>query len=291
MNGFDTTRDKDRCIDVYLHGPLATRFGEHHRLAVRTPTEAIAAFDANFPGFVAAFAEHGHYYIFADGDWRDGDEAAIMPASREIHFCPQIEGRAFLGALLVGALFPAIAGTTTATIIGGLLFAGLMIGISFLLTPKPEKPKEDKRDENYAFTGPENVTGQGAAVPLIYGRVYAGSVVVSAGLELGSDLSAAPPPVPPPTPATPNTSPAPGVPPPDGGYPAMTTDRYGTHPSGGWVRAGTTTVASRDGGTLKYVDVWQGTGTNDEYFWNYVRGYYYENDQPRDDDYQRGGHR
>lgn len=171
-------------VTIHLHGPLADQFGAVHRFDVRTPIEAVRALDANYPGFVAAFAQHSHYGLYADGDWRDGDAAASMPVSRELHICPIIEGRAFIGAALVGALFPSIAGTAAATIIGGLIMTGLLIGISLLFAPKVKKPKEAGRDESFAFNGTGNIAGQGAAVPLIYGRVHAGSVIISAGFEI-----------------------------------------------------------------------------------------------------------
>lgn len=172
-------------IAVHLYGPLADKYGDRHAFAIQTPREAVAALAANYPGFIADFSASGIYYIHADGDWRDGEAAATMPVAREIHLVPQVEGEAFLGALAIGALFPAIAGTMTATIIGGLLVTGLLVGLSFLLRPKQPKQVEDAaRDEDsYAFSGAENVTAQGVAVPLVYGRVHCGSVVVSAGLE------------------------------------------------------------------------------------------------------------
>lgn len=270
------------CAAVYLHGPLGRRFGERHAFAVKTPTEAIAALDANYPGFVAAFAEHEHYCIYADGDWREGAEAALLPFAREVHLCPVIEGRAFLGAALVGAIFPAIAETATASLIGGVLFAGLLIGVSFLLAPKVKTPDDTVKDENYAFTGPENVTGQGATVPLIYGRVHAGSVVVSAGLDLGTDLAATVPVAAAPTPANPNETGA--VPP--GGYPPIATDTYGQHPAG-WILAGTTMVTSGNQ-FVKNVQIWQ-SPSSPTYFWDYVRGYYHGGGQfAVDSDYTAG---
>jgi predicted phage tail protein len=175
-------------VDIHLHGPLADKYGDHHRFAIRTPHEAVRALDANFPGFIRDFAAHRIYHIHADGDWRDGAFAADAPVSRELHLVPQIEGRAFLGIALVGALFPSIAGTFAATLIGSALFLGVMVGLSFLFRPKTPEKKGEDRNEGFAFTGPENVVTQGAAVPLVYGKVHAGSVVVSAGLEV-ADLS------------------------------------------------------------------------------------------------------
>ena len=40
---------------------------------------------------------------------------------------------------------------------------------------------------NYAFTGPANTVGTGATVPLIYGRVIAGSHLIAANLEVVDD--------------------------------------------------------------------------------------------------------
>lgn len=218
-------------VAVHLHGPLAERFGARHDFAIRTPAEAVRALDANYPGFLAAFAAHGSYVIVADDDQRD-DETCMLPVSREVHFAPIIEGRAFVGAALITAIIPGIS-AGTATIMGGLLMAGLMMGLSMLLTPKPKPKEETTKDDNYAFTGPENVTGQGAAVPLVYGRVYCGSVVVSAGLDLGTDLTPATAVVAPP-PGYDSTAVAPGLPAYPGGWPPLVQGFYGTQPQG-WV--------------------------------------------------------
>ena len=40
---------------------------------------------------------------------------------------------------------------------------------------------------NYAFTGPTNTVGTGATVPVIYGRVIAGSHLLAANLEVSDD--------------------------------------------------------------------------------------------------------
>lgn len=250
-------------VNVHLHGPLADKFGAHHAFAIRTPAEAVHALDANYPGFIAAFVAHERYGIVADDDVRD-DVSIGYPVSREIHFVPVIEGRYFIGPAIIGSLLGIGAATATAQILGGLLMAGLMMGLSMLLTPRPKAKDETKKDESYSFTGPENTTGQGVAVPLCYGRVFCGSVVISAGLEIGSDIApasniAAPPP------GGGSSAVAPGLPPPPGGFPpivphegfplqatvmdargrAVITDDVegGPHPEG-WVMTNQMTVAT-----------------------------------------------
>jgi predicted phage tail protein len=175
-------------VTVYLHGALAEKFGPRHELEINTPREAIRAFDANYPTFLNEFKKYPEYILVADNEHR-GDDAVEFPVFRELHIAPQIEGQAFLGAALITALIPGVT-ATMATILGGLLVAGVLIGLSLLLRPKKKEKeeKEEAKDDSYAFSGPDNVTEQGVAVPLIYGRVYTGSVVISAGLSV-SDVA------------------------------------------------------------------------------------------------------
>lgn len=174
-------------VKIRLHGPLGDKYGAEHRFLISSPREAIDALDANYPGFRRDFLDTRYYALLVDGDWRDGDntpDVARAPIGREIDFCPQIEGRWF-APIVAGLGAIGITGVA-ATVIAGVISTALMIGISLLLAPKPKKPtsKDTAKDESYIFSGPENVTVQGAAVPLIYGTCFVGSVVISAGLEV-----------------------------------------------------------------------------------------------------------
>jgi predicted phage tail protein len=184
--------DTDGLIAVHLHHPLSDQFGALHHFNIHTPLEALVAIDANYPSFLREFQKVPEYWIVVDGDLKHysdfKDPEMKFQVHHEVHFVPKVEGNAFLGTALVGAIFPSLVGTTAATILGGLLMAGVFIGLSLLLAPKTKKEKETKKDENYAFSGPENVTAQGVPVPLLYGRCHCGSVVVSASLILGGDL-------------------------------------------------------------------------------------------------------
>lgn len=271
-------------VKVHLYGPLADKYGAMHEFAVTTPIEAVSAMEANFPGFAYDFAQHEIYYIHADGDWREGDASASLPLSREVHFIPQVEGRAFLGAMLITALFPSIAGMTilgvsAATLLGGLLVTGLLIGLSFLFKPKPPKAgKEPAKDESYSFTGPENVAAQGVAVPLLYGRVYAGSVVVSAGLEVSDEPIGAG--------SDETGNEVPTAPPYPGGYPKIVGTGQTRHPQG-WMLKSTQVI----GGSSSSEHGPQGGMANPKqtiytyapspqprkdwyYFWTANKGYY-----------------
>lgn len=185
-------------VTVRLHGPLGVSYGQEHRFAISSPREAIAALDANYPGFMRDFMAIPQYGLLIDGDWRDErncPDVANSPVSKEIDICPMIEGRFFdpislLATAITTVTSGAIAGTA-ATVLAGGITLGLLVGASLLLTPKIKKPTGDagSKNENYIFSGPENVTEQGVPVPLVYGRCFVGSVVVSAGLEVAEDVT------------------------------------------------------------------------------------------------------
>lgn len=174
----------DGLVAVRLYGALADQFAAEHRFAIRSPVEAISALEANHPGFRKAFVQYRRYYVRADGDWRT-NEAATFPVSREIDIVPAVEGDSFVVPALAGVLASSLGiGATTATILSGVLVLGLLVGVSLLLSPKPKKDTSDKdKKESNAFSGPDNIVGQGAAVPLVYGHCLVGSVVIAIGIE------------------------------------------------------------------------------------------------------------
>lgn len=167
----------ERLVRVHLHGALAERFGSPHEFDILTPGEAIRALSANFPEFRQAMLKYERYSIYADGDWRDEwPDAFDLPVSRELHLVPHVAGH---GPAIVAAAMPMV---TQALV--GLAISAALWGIQQLFF-KPEKPEagDDKKSESYYFSGADNTTVQGTAVPVIYGRCYTGSVVVSAGVS------------------------------------------------------------------------------------------------------------
>lgn len=97
------------------------------------------------------------------------------------------------GALATGFVSAGIAGAIGA--VGASLVLG---GVAQLLSPTPQigqygpaTPSTFNTTENteldpqksYSFSGIQNTSQQGSPVPLIYGEVYVGSVVISAGID------------------------------------------------------------------------------------------------------------
>ena len=112
-------------------------------------------------------------------------------------------GRSILGAVLIGAAFMIPGGAAIAQagfMKGGITFgagaagffaksaiyigAGLILGgISQLLTPVPKAPPEANKLQSFSFSGIQQTTQQGGPIPIIYGKCFVGSAVLSAGLD------------------------------------------------------------------------------------------------------------
>ena len=101
-------------------------------------------------------------------------------------------GAGFGGATGAGAAISmGLIGGAAATAIGAVGAALVLGGVAQLMTPTPKLGGLDSRgiDEttdprrSYSFSGIQNVSRQGVPVPIIYGEVFTGSVVISAGIN------------------------------------------------------------------------------------------------------------
>lgn len=191
-------------VDVRLYGHLRARFGRGYPYAVRTPAEAIRALCCTVPGFRQYLRENSEpgYRIVVDKT-PIAAEAELHHAGRRtsIKIVPVVAGSAGSGKILGGALLIGLSfvpGLQAISPIGSTTLSSVAfnLGVSMALggiaqaiagTPKAPTPASIERPENqpsYAFDGPVNVTAQGQAIPLVYGRMRVGSVVISSGLSV-----------------------------------------------------------------------------------------------------------
>ena len=84
------------------------------------------------------------------------------------------------GVVATGTM--ATIGTGLSAIGAGLVLGGVAEMIS--PTPEPQQRKEAEQLESFTFSGIVNVARQGIPVPVVLGRAYAGSVVISSGLDV-----------------------------------------------------------------------------------------------------------
>ncbi|MBO9552237.1 hypothetical protein [Pseudomonas sp.] len=176
---------------IHLHGALGSQFGGPFRLDVRDPAEAVRALLVQLPGFREAL-EAGHWHVLrgsleqADALGEEGLVVALG-AAEELHILPAIEGAG--GVMnIVSGITMVVWGAMTGNY--GMIKKGFNKttgGVTSLFSQTPKsndyagRESADERP-SFLFDGPTNTSTQGLPVPVIYGRVRTGSIVVSAGL-------------------------------------------------------------------------------------------------------------
>lgn len=204
-----------RVIKVY--GSLAKFLGQRSfKAAVNTPIEAIRFLLANFPQVESHIADH-HYKISVGCNALNiGDQPELLtyPTAEfePIRIIPAITGAganagqiaAGIGLIALALINPfgaAAIGTfglsapiavssllpTVGLIGASLVFKGVAGLISPTSTPNGlatsgSDSATDPR-KSFSFSGIQNVSRQGVPVPIVYGEVIVGSVVISAGIN------------------------------------------------------------------------------------------------------------
>lgn len=90
----------------------------------------------------------------------------------------------------IGVIAPSFALASSLAVLAGNIGIGLVLmGVAQMISPTPKPPGLREQDdairlESNSFSGIVNATRQGVAVPIAYGRVFAGSVTISAGLDV-----------------------------------------------------------------------------------------------------------
>ena len=75
--------------------------------------------------------------------------------------------------------------TAAGTLISGIGANMLIGGVAEMINPTQEPDfKEVQRSKDYTFSGITNTAQQGLAVPIVYGRAFVGSAVISSGLDV-----------------------------------------------------------------------------------------------------------
>ena len=185
---------------IKLYGQLAKFVGERVLEAdVSSAAQAVRFLCVNFKGIEKHMADQ--YYKVSAGSWEiEKDELHYPTGQSEISIVPVVGGaggnvgRTILGAALIAAavFVPggiASTGFANATFVAKTVFgigATLALsGISGLLTPVPTVPdnEQDPR-RSFSFSGIQNTSRAGVAVPVVYGtEVLVGSVVISAAID------------------------------------------------------------------------------------------------------------
>ena len=192
--------------EIRLYGKLAKFIGKRvFRADVANAAEAVRFLLANFPAVEKHMADQ-HYRVSL-GERDLALEEIHDPAGQQvIKIVPVVAGAGAVGRILLGVALIALAfvsfgagafaglgvagafGSTIAFGIGASLVLG---GVAQLLTPIPTittggtgaDSNNDPR-KSYSFSSIQNTSRQGTPVPVVYGEMIVGSVVISAGIDV-----------------------------------------------------------------------------------------------------------
>ena len=192
-----------------LYGELAEFIGhKEFEIQVDSLAKAVSFLVNNFPQVEKYM--NPQYYQVKVGNYAINEEEIHHPIGQEnIHIVPVISGAGRgAGKILAGAALIAGAFFMPVTVpyaplsfslksgfAGGSLLAKSMVylgsalvlsGVSDMLFPLP-KPKEFKSEQDpqlsFSFSGAQNTSRAGTPVPIVYGEIVTGSVVISGAVD------------------------------------------------------------------------------------------------------------
>ena len=196
---------------IKLYGELAEFVGhKEFEVQVDSLPKAVSFLVNNFPQ-VESYMNPKYYQVKVGNYAIDESEISHPIGKEDIHFVPVITGargfgRILLGAALIAGAFmfsPLTLGSFTAKGIaaGAVPFAkvgflakaavGLgaslvLSGVSDMLFPLPDMPEFSSEEDprlSFSFSGTQNTARAGTPVPIVYGEIMTGSVVVSTSLD------------------------------------------------------------------------------------------------------------
>jgi len=182
---------------IKVYGRLAELVGWHVSYAdVKNMKDVYKYLVCNHPE-INKHLQENMYRITINNDVVKTENDLLVQSEGEIRIIPVVSGAwfflaaAFFGA---GAVASAVGGVVFAAIGSVLTSVGISMaisGVTNMLFPQQQPNVGDLNSGlsesdariNYSFNGIQNVSRSGVCIPLIYGEVYTGSIVVSSGTD------------------------------------------------------------------------------------------------------------
>ena len=195
-----------------LYGELAKFVGhKEFEIQVDSLAKAVSFLVNNFPQ-VEKYMNPKYYQVKVGNYAVDKEEIHHPIGQEDIHIVPVVSGagggtgKVLLGAALIAGAFmfsPLTFGSFTAegvaagaTAVGEIGFiakaalgAGSLLvlsGVSEMLFPLPKTPEFSSEQDpriSFAFSGTQNTSRAGTPVPIVYGEIVTGSVVISGAVD------------------------------------------------------------------------------------------------------------
>lgn len=185
-------------VKVRFYGALK-QFGEKFELDCQDTAEVLRALMTQIKGLRQAL-QNGFYKVrigsqCIDSRYLEKGLYYRLKAGMTVHITPVFKGakRAGVFQAIVGVALVAVAwwnplGWTAATtmMVGGMGASMLLGGVAQMLTKTPSMTtsNEAEKKSSTSFNGLQNMAAQGQPIPLAYGRILVGSMIISQGVEV-----------------------------------------------------------------------------------------------------------
>ena len=193
---------------IKLYGELAKITGYKELDAVvNTTAQAVSFLVHNFPELEGHMADK-YYQVLLGKENLTLDELHFPVGKSDIKFVPVISGSGGIGKALFGGALIAmsfgVGGLFTTPLAfggGGIGFAAaglgakaafgigaslVLGGVSDMLFPTPKAPQFSSEQDprlSFSFNGTQQTSRAGTPVPLVYGEIFTGSVVISSSID------------------------------------------------------------------------------------------------------------
>lgn len=197
-------------VNVRFYGSLK-QFGSDFRLDCQTTAEVIHALTSQIPK-LRQFIQQGLFTVRVGRDYFDNRylEQGLNQKLKDdstVHFTPTLKGSkrgglfgVIAGVALIATAFAlgplgfSVIGANAAWMVGGVGASMLLGGVAQMLTKMPSMStgKDAEKKQSTSFSNLSNMAAQGRPMPLAYGRIRVGSLIISQGVET-MDIDRQPP--------------------------------------------------------------------------------------------------
>ena len=197
-------------VNVRFYGSLK-QFGTEFRLDCKTPAEVVQALTSQIPK-LRQFIQQGLFTVRVGRDYFDNRylEQGLNQKLKDdatVHFTPTLKGSkrgglfgVIAGVALIATAFAlgplgfSVIGANAAWMVGGVGASMLLGGVAQMLTKMPSMSigKDAEKKQSTSFSNLSNMAAQGRPMPLAYGRIRVGSLIISQGVET-MDIDRQPP--------------------------------------------------------------------------------------------------
>ena len=197
-------------VNVRFYGSLK-QFGSEFRLDCKTPAEVVQALTSQIPK-LRQFIQQCLFTVRVGRDYFDNRylEQGLNQKLKDdatVHFTPTLKGSkrgglfgVIAGVALIATAFAlgplgfSVIGANAAWMIGGVGASMLLGGVAQMLTKMPSMStgKDAEKKQSTSFSNLSNMAAQGRPMPLAYGRIRVGSLIISQGVET-MDIDRQPP--------------------------------------------------------------------------------------------------